>query len=229
VLFAATAPAFDGDLERLLCRTATELGAHPRLVPLVATWLSVYGHAVARHRLSAFVKALSFDAAATLAFLLEEAVALGGPSELREVTKRVAVLAQPRPLLDIHRVDGALHALAERTASPTSRRWGVWHPPIQARPDAVRPASWVNARVSGLHERLLRRGDLRASIVAALRHDFAGEAASERAIVEGVGATRLAVRRALAALAIEAAVEIDSRGANRLGHRVRLIATHRAA
>jgi DNA-binding FadR family transcriptional regulator len=87
----------------------------------------------------------------------------------------------------------------------------------------------VNARVSGLHERLLRRGDLRASIVAALRHDFAGEAASERAIVEGVGATRLAVRRALAALAIEAAVEIDSRGANRLGHRVRLIATHRAA
>jgi len=110
--------------------------------------------------------------------------------------------------------------IAQRRAREASHRWGLWTPPIQLKPDALRPVDWVLARNPTYRGRIVRKGDLRCRILEALRRDAGGRAHSESELARLVGAARTAVRKALRALVQEGAVVIEPRASNDRDHAV---------
>ena len=221
VLLNCAPAAGEPDLERLLLDTAREVGGNARLLPLAVTWLVEYGNFVARHRLGRLIRAeLELEHRGTLGLILDAAIEIGGAGELRTALAACEPAVPARPLSREFDATPALRALAERTASPASRRWGVWAPPVELKGDALRPVSWLLARNPGYRERIIRKGDLRCSILEALRHDAAGRTHSESELARLAGATRAAVRRALRALVLEGAVAIEPRAENERDHAV---------
>ncbi len=82
--------------------------------------------------------------------------------------------------------------------------WNLWIPEQPPRHDALRPASWILERNPGLEDRIVRRGDLRATILVTLRRDAPdGRVESEAALAKLCSANRVAVRKALADLELE--------------------------
>lgn len=203
------APAVDvPDIERLLIRTAQQAPEHARLVPLTVTWLVLYGDAIARHRLRHLaVTELSHRHRAILGFVIETAIHHGASARLREVLNVCTPSLDPGPLSTLFRADEALLQIAESQASALSKKWGCWTPEITLKHDAVRPVSWVQRANPEFRDRLVRRGDLRCSIVTVLRHDAHGQARSEAAIARLCGASRAGLRKALDALVREGEVE----------------------
>lgn len=225
VLLPVTPAPVSPDLERLLLQSARELPHHSRLFVIAASWLVVYGALVAKHRLKRLIVAeLEPDHQAAMGLLLETAVELGASRELLLAASvcRVQSPAPPQPLFASYRVDEALTQLAAQTASALSRSWGVWAPPIEIKEDIIRPASWVLAHNATYAARAVRRGDLRCSILESLRHDSDGVATSEACVARLSGATRAAVRKALAALVLEGEVELIEGAGVRRAQGVRL-------
>lgn len=197
------------DIERLLIDTASEIPGNPRLFSLVATWLAIYGHCVARHRLARLIAdECPHEQRPALGLLLEEAVRLGGPRDLRIAIARCEPASVLGPLFDVQRGHRSLASIAEGSASDVSRKWGVWAPEAERREEAIRPVAWVLKRVPECRERLVRKGDLRCSIVEVLRLDFAGVASSVAALTRACGSTRAGLERALDALVREGAVTV---------------------
>lgn len=221
IAFGARPAPHEPDLERLLLASARELPRNGRLLPTIATWLAEYGNAVARHRLARLAAVeLEPEDGAALGLLLDAAAASGGPADLAGLVGHRPVVPA-RPLSEEFRRTPALTAIAEGTASALSRRWGLWTPEITLKPDALRPASWLLAHNPSYRDRLLRKGDLRCSIVEALRHDAPdGRTRSEAELARLAGATRAAVRKALADLVREGDVAILPRAANGRDHAV---------
>lgn len=204
------------DIERLLIETAPELPKSPRLFSLVATWLAIYGHCVARHRLARLItEKCPREHRAALGLLLEEAIRLGAPRDLRLAVERCEPASTPRPLFDVQRERRSLWSIAESAASRTSRKWGVWAPEAEFREDAIRPVAWLLKRVPVCRERLVRKGDLRCSIMEVLRLDFAGVASSVAALTRACGSTRAGLERALDALVREGAVTVRAAAGSR--------------
>lgn len=212
------------DLERLLLATARAVGSNARLFPLVVTWLSEYGNFVARHRLKRLVGTeLAPESRPALGLILEAAVHHGASKDLLLAVEACRPAAPARPLFDIQREAG-LRAVAERTASSLSRRWGLWAPETQLRLDAIRPVGWLLQHNPEYRARIIRKGDLRCSIIESLRHDSPrGVARSESELARLAGANRSAVRKALAALVQEGELALPDDGPNRRDHPVRLL------
>lgn len=188
---------YDIDIERLLLDTARHASENARLFIMAATWLRTYGDLVAKHRLKRLIRdelALEFHAA--LGLLLDVAQQGSHPLEFKTVIKNLQPAPEPRPLFDSSRTNAALAALAERKASAISRRWNLWCEAFEFRNDAMRPAAWMMARHQSLRTRADFRGDLRASILASLRHD-AGAGGSELKLARLAGGSRAQVRSAL--------------------------------
>tara|TARA_R110000782_G_scaffold12913_3_gene38244 strand:+ start:35912 stop:36640 length:729 start_codon:yes stop_codon:yes gene_type:complete len=195
------------DVERTLLDTVRVIPNAPHLIPLVVTWLAEHGLGVARHRLKHLaIVGLTPEHRPVLGLLLDEAVAHGAPAELRIIRDICQPAANPGPLVAAFRAHPALIDVAESEASERSRQWGVWLPPVQLKPDAIRPASWIREHNPSWAARVVRRGDLRASIIESLRLDFDGHAPAVAAIAEKTAATRLAVNSAVQALEREGAV-----------------------
>ncbi|MEX2212701.1 MAG: hypothetical protein WD768_01150 [Phycisphaeraceae bacterium] len=186
------------DLERLLLKTVRFCEQNSRLFIMVATWLTIYGTYVARHRLKRLALAeLTADERAILGLLLESAIDAGATGELRTVLEACAPAAQPRPLFIIDR-NKVTQPLVKKEATAASRRWNLWIQPFELKRNALRTAAWVLATNPAWRDRALRRGDLRCSILESLRHDApAGRVQSESQLARLCGATRTAVRRAL--------------------------------
>ncbi len=214
------------DLERLLLQTASEIPSNARLLPVIATWLTVYGDSVARHRLARLIRdELPVEHQPALGLLLETAIAQGAPAGLRVAAKACEATDTARPLHIVRQGNDSLSRIAKETASELSLRWGVWAPEIELKADAVRPASWVLDRNPVLRDRIIRKGDLRASILASLRWDTPGRSApSVQSISRLTGATRTAVRAALDALTLELAVTVGVNPMNDRDQPVRLLA-----
>jgi len=223
VLFANTPSGRTPDLERLLLDTARACADNTRLFPLVVTWLVSYGRFVARHRLKRLVlDELEPEFQAVLGLIIDEAVENGATRDLRIISDVCRPLATPRPLAAAQR-KGALARIARRTASALSRRWGVWAPPAALRHEAVRPVTWLLHHNPEYRERIVRKGDLRASVLETLRRDTAdGSLPSESALSRLSGATRTAVRKALAALQLEGMVTVGVDPSNDRDHPVHL-------
>lgn len=219
------APSDDSpDLERLLLETARGCHANARLFPLAVTWLAAYGQFVARHRLKRLVvKELEPEFRAVLGLIIEEAAGHGATRDLLIVCEACEPLKDARPLAAVQRDGGPLSRLAKRRASALSRRWGVWAPAAVLKEDALRPVAWILRQNPGYRGRIIRKGDLRVSILETLRRDVPGGAvASESALARLSGATRTAVRKALASLRLEGEVQMDTARRNERDSPVRL-------
>jgi hypothetical protein len=206
ILFNAEPSPESPDIERLILDTARQLPSNPRLFPLVITWLVEQGFFVARHRLKHLVTTeLESQHLPVLGLLLDEAIENGAPAELRIVRDVCAPHTTSRPLFDIYH-DSNLAEIAKSTSSETSKWWGIWAPPAELKRDAIRPSRWILEYNPSAFDRIVRRGDLRASILETLRLDFAGAAPSLSMISRSAGATRMAIRAALDSLIQEGAV-----------------------
>jgi len=188
------------DLERLLVDTAVACPRNARLFILAVTWLSKFGIYVAAHRLKTLATStLAPEDQATLAVILETAVNHGAPKVLRQVVADALEAApNPGPLLDVDRNNYA--DILEKEATETSKRWGRWVQPIELKHDAIRAPTWVIEQNPSLAWRAAHKGDLRCSIAETLRRDLFGGPVSESELARQCGATRAAVRAALADL-----------------------------
>lgn len=222
VLFGCEPSGSTPDLERLLLDTARKCPENARLLPLAVTWLVLYGQFVARHRLKRLaLDELEAEARAVLGLLIEAAVERGGTRDLLIVSEVCGPRASPVPLSKVQRGRPALERIAERRASELSRRWGIWAPPVALREDAVRPALWLLTQNPEYRERIIRKGDLRASILETLRRDVPRHTApSVSALTRLSGATRTAVHKALRALELEGVVTVGKTPPNERDHAV---------
>ncbi|MFZ4575112.1 MAG: hypothetical protein ACOYN0_11985 [Phycisphaerales bacterium] len=185
------------DLERLLLETAREAPGMARLFIMAATWLHRYGDLIAKHRLKRLIRdELERQHRPTLGLLLDIAQQGTHPAQFASVIRELAPAPEPRPLFEVERSSPTLAERSRRRASPISTRWGLWCQEIEFKDDALRPASWLMARNPGLITRADFRGDLRASVLAALEHD-AGAGLSELSLARTCGGSRAQVRSAL--------------------------------
>ncbi len=190
----------DIDLERLLLDTARYAPQMSRLFTIVATWLHTYGDMIAKHRLKRLIRdELEPEARPVLGLLLDIAQKGTHPLEFETITRHLKPATEAGPLFLSARQNPKLKAIAKRRASQPSRRWNLWCQPIVFKDDALRPASWIMQRHPMLRTRADFRGDLRASIMAALQHDR-GAGQSESKLAELAGGSRAQVRNAMANL-----------------------------
>lgn len=228
VLFGCEPSRETPDLERLLIDTARKCPDNARLLPLAVTWLVEYGQFVARHRLKRLVQTeLEPEPQAILGLLIEEAVRFGATRELLIVSEECHPLSPAVPLSRVQRDNASLTHISERRASELSQKWGVWTPPVEPKPDAVRPVGWLLDHNTEYRERVIRKGDLRVSIIETLRRDVPGHiVASEAALSRLSGATRAAVRKALDALRLEGVIAL---GTDAMNERDRPVSLRRVA
>ena len=190
----------DIDLERLLLETARLAPAMPRLFVMAVTWLQIYGDALARHRLRHLMaEELAPTDHPVLGLLLELGQAGSHPPRFAALLRELHSATDPHPLFDIERSSAAMAERARRRASPESKRWGRWCEPVEPRSDALAPAHVVMSRNPWLRLAMDFRGDLRAAVVASLRHDSDARI-SESALTRCAGGSRAQVRNALANL-----------------------------
>lgn len=188
------------DLERLPLETARLAPAMPRLFVTAVTWLQIFGDALARHRLRHLMaEELAPTDHPVLGLLLELGQAGSHPPRFAALLRELHAAPDQRPLFDIARSSAAMAERARRRASPESKRWGRWCEPVEPRSDALAPAHVVMSRNPWLRLAVDFRGDLRASVVASLRHDSDARI-SESALTRCAGGSRAQVRNALANL-----------------------------
>jgi hypothetical protein len=185
------------DLERLVLETARRAPGMARLFTMAATWLHRYGDLIAKHRLHRLIRdELEHEHRATLGLLLDIAQQGTRPAQFASIIRELSPASEPRPLFDIERASAKLAERARRRSSLISARWGLWCEEIELKDDALRPAAWVMGRNPGLIMRADFRGDLRASVLAALGHD-ADAGRSELDLARRCGGSRAQVRNAL--------------------------------
>lgn len=212
------------DIERLLLDTVCQIEENARLFPLAVTWLVEYGNAVAKHRLKRLACELHADQQPALALILESAIANGAPKDLAIVLESCRPSRHSRPLFKAQRGNSTLEDIAARNASAISQRWGIWAPEVDLKKDALRPVAWILEHNKGFRDRIVRKGDLRCSILETLRWDSNGRIRSEAELARLSGATRTAVRKALSALVQEGEVRIVQEPGNLRDHAVLLAA-----
>lgn len=204
--FVATPAGRTPDLERLLLDTARCVPQMARLLIMSATWLHRYGELVAKHRLKRLVRdELDPQFRPALGLLLDIAQQGTHPLEFQAVIKDLGPSKTPGPLFGIERTNDRLSDRAARRASPISRHWGCWCEAFEFKDEALRPARWIMDHNPLFITRADLRGDLRSSVLAALRHD-PGSRTSELSLARCAGGSRAQVRNALANLELSGLV-----------------------
>ena len=178
------------DLERLLLDTARHASDMSRLFIMAATWLHTYGDLIAKHRLKRLIRdELEAEYRPVLGLLLDIAQQGTHPLEFQTITKTLEPAHAPTPLFDIDRTHPKLAERASKNASAISKSWNLWCAPFEFKNDALRSASWLMNRHPEFVTRADFRGDLRASILASLRHDE-GAGYSEQRLARMAGGSR---------------------------------------
>lgn len=138
------------DLEILVIETARHLGENPRLFIMAATWLSLYGDLISSDRLGKLIEEEhDQNLSAVLGLLLDEVKAISGSGHFDEVIAKCRPATEPRPLFEISNRNPTLRKLAERHASPLSKKWNLWADPFEPKYNAIRPKSWIAAMNPG--------------------------------------------------------------------------------
>ncbi len=194
--FNAQPSAETPDIERLVLETARVMPQMSRLLIMGATWLHLYGDAVARHRLARLIsEELEPEHHPTIGLFLDIAQQGTHPHWFEAITRELPPVVTPRALFDVYRELG-LTARALQSASEISLRWGLWCEPVGWKMNAMRPAWWIMQHNPSLLTRADFRGDLRASVLGSLRHD-AESGGSELSLARACGGSRAQVRAAL--------------------------------
>ena len=195
--FNAQPSAETPDIERLMLDTARVMPQMSRLLIMGATWLHLYGDAVARHRLARLISdELEPQHHATMGLFLDIAQQGTHPHRFESITRELPPAATPRALFDVYRELPGMSDRALQRASAISLRWGLWCEPVEWKMNAMRPARWIMQHNPSLLTRADFRGDLRASVLESLRHD-ADSGASELSLARASGGSRTQVRAAL--------------------------------
>jgi hypothetical protein len=202
------------DVERLLLDTARVCPANSRLFVLAAGWLALYGDYVARHRLAHLV-GLELESESRPVHGLRRDLArengASNGSRFNHAIRACKPAEMPQPLFEAERRTAAIARLAERRASPLSRKWGRWTGAFEVRTDAIRPAEWIARHNPSLVERALTGGDLLASVLAECRAD-AHAIQSEAELARRCGASRPAIREAIRRLQLAGHIRSVPRG-----------------
>jgi hypothetical protein len=209
VLFNVQASPGTPDLEKLILDTARLAGEEIPAFTLAVTWLANYGELVARHRLAKMI-------ADELELVHQPAMGLLLESVIQHTPKlahhfalaltQCARAREARPLMEMDRANAALRRLSAASASSISRKWGRWLEPIELKSDAIRPPEWIGRNHPILATRALVGGDLIATILAEAS-TRGGKFQSEVELAARCGASRPALRDALAKLRLAALVE----------------------
>ena len=185
------------DLERLVIRTIAGSIGMARLFGMANTWLHLYGDLVAKHRLRRLIQdELDPEFHPVLGLLLDTAQQGQHPQEFRSVIADLRPAKIAQPLFAVERRNAALIERANRTASPIARRWRLWTVDQPFKFKALHTAQWIMQRHPDFVVRADMRGDLRVSVLAALRFDT-GAGDSEMALARAAGGSRAQVRNAL--------------------------------
>lgn len=185
------------DIELLLVDTAMVLPENARLFSVVVSWLCRNYRLVCRHRLAAFAAQIAETyASASLGLMLDITKSRVGIDHFNIVIDKCRPLMYPEPLFAVDRSCKELAAMAKAGSCEMGVRWGLWCEEVQLKDDVVRPCGWIMAENSGLKNRAVFNGNLRASIIETLVYDEqAGQ--SESVLARCCGVTRKAVRQAL--------------------------------
>jgi hypothetical protein len=185
------------DLERLLLDTARYSPYMARLFIMAATWLRHYGDLVAKHRLQRLIQdELAPEHQPVLGLLLDIAQQGTHPPEFQAIVKHLPPADPEGTLFEIERSHPILIQRARDRTADIFGKWGFWGEAFEFKDDALRPARWVMLHNPSFITRADFRGDLRASVLAALRHDRLSHE-SEMALARCAGGSRAQVRAAL--------------------------------
>ena len=185
------------NLEQLLIETAKELDRNARLLVMAITWLSEYHAIVEVDELVKLAEKLRGRDSARLGLMLEMAQEFIGSGVFERVLAVCEPMNPPEPLFEVDRTRPAMARLAEQSASPISRKWGLWTQPIEVlKHDAIRPASWIAQHNQTFMLRSLLKGDVRTKVITALAEQGLQDV-SETELTHRAGCTRRAMHLAL--------------------------------
>lgn len=206
----------DIDLERLIIDTSRYISKMSRLYIMTATWLHIYGDMVAKHRLKRLInEELELEYQPVLGLLLDTAQEGTHPLQFKSITDQLSPARKFNPLFDSFKGNSKLAKIAKHRASDVSCKWKLWAQPIDFKDDAIRPSSWIINRYPILRTKAEYLGDLRASILSALKYDE-GAGYSEGRLAECAGGSRAQVHSILRKLELTCRVEtFKIEGANR--------------
>ena len=185
------------NLEGLLIDTAKGLADNPRLFVMAVTWLVEHHKIVEMEQLAKLADKLRGRDSARLGLLLETAQEFIGADVLGQAVAACQPWEPAEPLFDVDRSSPGMARVAERSASPASRRWGLWAQPIdELKHDAMRPASWIAQNNPTFLLRSLLKGDVRSKVITALAEQRLRDV-SETDLTRRAGCTRRAMHLAL--------------------------------
>jgi hypothetical protein len=196
MLWNVPASARTPDVEALMVQSLQLIRQNPRMLVLLCSWLAIFWRCVGRDRLLQLARGASPEDQATLGIMLATADQWIAPAVFASRLRHLEPLAPPRPLLDADRDRPALARLARLEASSISRSWGLWSLPVQQKPEAIRPVSWVQANNPLLRTRALFKGSLKTSLLASITAARASQI-SATDLARQCGVTRKAVYDAL--------------------------------
>lgn len=165
------------DLEALIVATARAGPDDERLFVVAVSWLAVHHDFVNGRRLAVLAGELASsrrsgahaEASAVLGAMLTWADDLsGGKAEpLRAAASRCRRLRTPQAFYRVVREMPSVARQVRRAAVPRFEAWGLWHDGEAAKPEAVRPASWLLRHTPELRIRALVGPTLEADLLAA--------------------------------------------------------------
>jgi biotin operon repressor len=185
------------NLEQLLIDTAKGLSDNPRLFVMAVTWLFEHHEIVEIDQLAKLADRLRGRDSARLGLLLETVQEFIGAKVFDQVVAACQPWEPCEPLFDVDRSSPGMARMAERSASPLSRKWGLWAQPIEElKHDAMRPASWIAQNNPTFLLRSLLKGDVRSRVITALAEQGLSDV-SETNLTRLAGCTRRAMHLAL--------------------------------
>ncbi len=197
VAFAVEPCAGPVNLEDLLIDTARGLHQNARLLVMTVTWLDRHHEIVDVGQLALQAARLRGPDSARMGLLLETAQEFIGEEVFSPVLSVLEPLSPPEPLYDVYRGHGTMAAMAKDAASPLSRKWGLWAPPLESlKPNALRPPAWVAAHNLAFVLRSLLKGDVRCKVMTALA-ERGFDNVSETELTHHAQCTRRAMHLAL--------------------------------
>ncbi len=127
------------DLERLLLETARQAASNSRLFFMAVSWLTKHGDRVDALRLARLIRdELEPDYSPVMGALLDFTHSFVKAELFAEAIAECKPAPAPQPLFDVERSSPARWRLAEKNASPISRRWNRWVPDFEPKDDAIR-------------------------------------------------------------------------------------------